>query len=606
MRVKVIFPILDSGLLPVNTLNEVLTRHTMADLKSLMSCLPGVPTSGTKDVLASRVQKSLSGEGLHEFWNRLDETQRLAVAEAVYAVGGLFYPEQFQAKYGRLPVFHIKSKGLYASRPQPTPLALLLYYRDEQYRLPDDIREQLKTFVPEPAPYQLRTIEALPEKAGESPLVLRNTENDAVADLHVLLRLVDQGKIQVSDKTAVPGNATLQLLRDRLAGGDFYAESREEHQWAREIGAMKAFSWPLLLQAAGLVQRNGARLGLSPAGMKALTASPADVIGRIWKKWLDSSLFDEFSRIYFIKGQKSKGRVMTAVPHRRAAISDMLELYPAGRWISVDDFSRSMLATDNTFEVTHNPWSLFVGDRQYGSLGYDGHHGWEILQLRYLLCFLFEYAATLGIIDVAYREPQGARDDFLELCEWEEMDCLSLYDGLAYFRITPLGAYCLGSADDYALTPVQPQVRFSVLPSLHVHVAGGRMSAEEALILDTWCEKETTESWRLDRQKTMRAIEKGHDIAELRAFLQDREEQVLPEPVESFLNTAQKQGRALKVIGTALLIQCDDEQTAALLATRKETAGLCLRAGDRQLVVRLEHEEKFRTLVRSLGFGIAV
>ena len=132
------------------------------------------------------------------------------------------------------------------------------------------------------------------------------------------------------------------------------------------------------------------------------------------------------------------------------------------------------------------------------------------------------------------------------------------------------------------------------------------MSAEEALTLDTWAEKETGESWRLDRQKTVRAIEKGHDVDALRAFLQAREEQTLPEPVEAFLKTMQKQGRALKIVGTALLIHCEDEQTATVISTRRETAGSCLRAGDRQLVVRLEHEEKFRAAVRGLGFGIAV
>jgi hypothetical protein len=39
-------------------------------------------------------------------------------------------------------------------------------------------------------------------------------------------------------------------------------------------------------------------------------------------------------------------------------------------------------------------------EREYGSLGHDGFHSWDILQMRYLLCFLFEYAAALGIIDV--------------------------------------------------------------------------------------------------------------------------------------------------------------------------------------------------------------
>jgi hypothetical protein len=212
----------------------------------------------------------------------------------------------------------------------------------------------------------------------------------------------------------------------------------------------------------------------------------------------------------------------------------------------------------------------------------------------------------LGIIDVAYTEPHGARDDFRELWGADDLEFLSRYDGLVYFRLTPLGAFCLGLTDNYTVAPIQLHVAFSVLPSLHVHVAKGRMSVEEMLLLDTWAEKETEESWRLDRQKALQAIEKGHDIAELRTFLQAREEQPLPETVECFFKTTQKQGRALKIVGTALLIQCEDAEIAEMIGTRKETASLCLRAGERHLVVRPEHEEKFRALVRALGFGIAI
>jgi hypothetical protein len=85
--------------------------------------------------------------------------------------------------------------------------------------------------------------------------------------------------------------------------------------------------------------------------------------------------------------------------------------------------------------------------------------------------------------------------------------------------------------------------------------------------------------------------EKGHDIAKLRAFLQTREEQPLPETVASFVKTVQWQGRALKRIGTAVLIHCEDAEVVALIAMHKETTGLCLRAGDHNLVVRLEREK---------------
>jgi hypothetical protein len=586
---------------------DVLVRHTIDQLKSLMRCLPDASPSGKKDDLVSKIQQGLSGPGLHALWNRLDDTQRLAVAETVYAVDGRFHPERFRAKYGRLPDFSVSEKGSrYSYYRQPTPLALLLYNQEGYYSVPADLCEQLRGFVPEPAPVQLPTSEVLPEIHGKGALIVRGTERDAMVELSVLLRLVDQGKVQVSDKTSLPGTATLRLLAENLIAGDFYADSSTTHQRDEKIGPIKPFSWPILLQASGLVQRNGTRLALTPAGLKGLTASPADVLRTIWDKWLKSKLFDEFSRIDTIKGQKSKSRVMTALPPRRAVISSMLRLCPVERWVSVEDLSRFMQATARTFEITYDPWTLYISDQQYGSLGHDGFHNWEILQLRYLLCFLFEYAAVLGIIDIAYVAPHGARTDFGALWGTDDLEFLSRYDGLAYFRLTPLGAYCLGLTNDYTPAPVKAHAALSVLPSLHMHVTGGRLSAEEKLTLDIWAAKETEESWRLDRQKVLRAIEKGHDIAELRAFLQVREEQPLPETVESFMKTVQKQGRALKPVGTALLIHCEDAETAAMIATHKETAGLCLRTGDRHLAVRLEDEEKFRMLVHALGFGIAM
>lgn len=591
----------------MNTLNEVLPRLTVDQLKSLMRWLPDASPTGRKDLLVGAILRSLAGDGLRALWDRLDDIQRMAVAETAYALDGLFDGNRFRAKYGRLPDFTIKENGRrYSYYGPPTALGLFLYHQDGCYSLPDDLHERLIAFVPEPEPVRLSTIETLPEEIGEDPLMVRHTERDAMVDLSVLLRLTDQGKIQVSDKTSLPGAATLRLLTESLAGGDFYADKPKQDQRGQEIGPIKAFSWPLMLQAAGLAQRNGSKLALSAGGRKALASAQASVLGAIWNKWLKSSLFDEFSRVDVIKGQKSKGRVMTAVAPRRAAINEILRLCPVEAWINVDDFSRFMQATGHTFDVSHNPWKLYISDQQYGSLGHDGYHSWEILQLRYLLCVLFEYAATLGIIDVAYIEPTEARNDFGDLWGTDDLEFLSRYDGLIYFRVTPLGAWCLGSVEDYTPAPIQPSVRLSVLPRLQVNVVGGNLSTEESLTLDTWAVESTDKSWRLDRQKAIGAIEKGRDIAELRAFLQAREDQPLPETVESFIQTTGKQGKALKISGTALLIDCENAEIAASIATHKETASLCQRAGDRQLVVRLENEEKFRNLVRILGFGLTV
>ena len=56
---------------------------------------------------------------------------------------------------------------------------------------------------------------------------------------------------------------------------------------------------------------------------------------------------------------------------------------------------------------------------------------------------LFEYAATLGVIDVAYASPRGARDDYRQLWGADRYDSLSRYDGLAALRVNDLGAAIL-------------------------------------------------------------------------------------------------------------------------------------------------------------------
>lgn len=50
------------------------------------------------------------------------------------------------------------------------------------------------------------------------------------------------------------------------------------------------------------------------------------------------------------------------------------------------------------FEITRDPWNLYICESGYGSLGYEGFHDWKILQARYALCLLFEYVATLGLL----------------------------------------------------------------------------------------------------------------------------------------------------------------------------------------------------------------
>jgi hypothetical protein len=148
-----------------------------------------------------------------------------------------------------------------------------------------------------------------------------------------------------------------------------------------------------------------------------------------------------------------------------------------------------MQAAGFQFEVTSDAWSLYLCDPQYGSLGYDGYGGWNMLQERYLLCLLFEYAAPLGMIDVAYEHPAGARSDYSGQWGADELIFLSRYDGLRYFRLTPLGAYILGRMETYEAPKAKPGVSLTVLPKRQIRVDQGVLSPDETLLLENFADR---------------------------------------------------------------------------------------------------------------------
>lgn len=137
--------------MPTISLIEALSNLTVDDLKSLMRWLPDASRIGKKSVLVEDILRNLVGDRLGALWEGLDETQRLAVAEAMYAEDGCFNAARFRAKYGRLPSFSVRDeRRRHEHYGRPTALCLFLYYQNGWRRVPADLKERLMAFVPPP------------------------------------------------------------------------------------------------------------------------------------------------------------------------------------------------------------------------------------------------------------------------------------------------------------------------------------------------------------------------------------------------------------------------------------------------------------------------
>jgi hypothetical protein len=280
-----------------------------------------------------------------------------------------------------------------------------------------------------------RTIGVTGERAEAGPVLFRCTAPDALSNLVAVLELTADRQVRCSAATRRPSAATVKLLDDGLVAGDYYDTGEP----------IAAFAWPVLLQIGGLAQLTGTRLELTPRGEAALAERSYEALGRLWAKWLKCVSHDELSRVDAIKGQR-KPSTLTSVPRRRAAIAAGLAQVEPGDWADIDtllsilQFQRAPLVVARGLMAL---WRLYLVDSYYGSLGHAGYGAWGVLEGRYALCVLFEYAATMGVVDVAYTDPAGARDDYRGLWGADYFAWLSRYDGLVAVRVNELGAAIL-------------------------------------------------------------------------------------------------------------------------------------------------------------------
>jgi len=570
--------------------------YTVNSLKALAKLIcDDIPTR--KADLIAAITGAMAGEKIKGVFDRLDRIGQHIVAEAVFAPDGKVDYRKIEAKYQSSPGAGRHSEYLSES----DLLSLFIINR----QVPADMRGRLKTFVPMPKSDHVKYVNKLPKSIKSDiegdprlSLEIRRTARAALHNLEVVLRLIDGGKLKVSPTTGRPTSATEKNLAKRLHEGDWYTAP----DVLAEVGAIQGFAWPLIVRAAGLARADGGSLKLTKNGYKALDGNRPQVIKSAWEKWENNKVIDEFSRINEIKGQKSsRGRTLVAPSKRRPLIYEALSQCLPGRWVKVEELMRFMQSKGLDFQVARYPWKLYLGDPHYGHL--DDYGSESIIRSRYLLAFLFEYAATLGLIDVAFTHPAGALVDFDHFYGGDDLEYLSRYDGLKYFRLNSLGAYVLGLSDGYDPPVFEPRPVLTVLPNHEIVITdAAALSPADKLFLDKIGKKASSALWRLTLPTLLAAAQSGTDSKQVRAFLESRSSQPLPETVIQLLKDTAGRSTRLTYSGRAHLIACKDPVLVQLISSDRKASKLCLAAAGDYIVVLPGKEKDFIKTLADMGY----
>ncbi len=582
------------------TLREALQRLSVDDLNSRARLFESKSPPRKADLVAY-LNRQLQGDGLLRLWGQLSELAQKAVSEAVHDSDGPLDMNRFEAKYGALPNWHDSRSLHYRDRrTSPDPLSMLVF---GEGWVPDDLKERLMEFVPEPSEPALATVTELPSHApgsddSSAELYCEETATAALHDVRAVLALVDQGKVKVGAKTGHVSLKGAKAILSVLLNGDFLA--RDADAVADGKMTIRPFAWPLLLQAGRLAEIAGSTLRLTKAGKRALVSEPHEVIQLLWDRWLKNTSFDEFRRVAEVKGQTKAG-ALSAVVDRRMSISIGLQAASAGAWIDVNEFIRHVVATGNGFTVARKPWSLYIGDAQYGSLGYDGFSAW--LPKWYLMVFLWEYAGTLGLIDVAYGDPKYGHGDYRNNWGADWLDFLCIHDGLFYFRVNSLGAWVMGLSPEFTAPAQSAQPVLRVLPNHEIAAIAPVLRPADGLFLDRIARRKGDRVWSLELPKLLQAVEEGLSLRDIEGFLEAKcDGSALPDTVVSLFCEAKRRVGRIVSRGSAHIYGCEDPALAKLVCGDTRLRSLCYLAGDRLLVVPSDSDQRFREALRRLGY----
>ena len=222
---------------------------------------------------------------------------------------------------------------------------------------------------------------------------------------------------------------------------------------------------------------------------------------------------------------------------------------------------------------------------------------------RYLLAFLMEYLATLGIVDLYYSDPREAEPDFADLWGVDELTFISRYDGLTSIKINGLGAWCLGCAEEY-ISPITKQNTTLTVMS-NFEVVAKEMIMSDKIYLESFTRKISDYVYLLEQSTVLKALDRGETVESITTFLHQRSNKELPAPVSVFLSDIGNRSGAFAQTGDAIIIEAKDAEQLMMVSMDPQLKKHILCSKGSSIVVPEKEKAVFLKKMRDRGYVIS-
>ena len=574
------FCLLVSGKLPVAKLNkrqlvwmlaQVFSQKEM--IESLLSFLP----QGVIQVL-TRLTWHKGRHSVQSFTEPLDPP--FLVTDTGVRFGN---PASFMSCTPDYVIVPIDRDQYYTYSSYYNKRELMLY-------LPDPIRNILKTYLPAPEGYYLDGLSII----EKTDFIYENTDQ-ILNDIRLLCSYIAHGNLKYSKNGAKLLKTSAKEIIAYCHLCEFYAEKNTELEYLHTTLLVD-----FLRNQPVSEMSDPSKFLRKIFRLFFLKFDPINAAYR-----LNSLLFHVkglYNLQYGYHEQSQRKNEQTV----RASLYNLLRELSPGLWYSIDrliDYCNYRDIDLNIVDSSFASGLLSVDIKTDSKDKYSYYQTVRISDSIYSKTIVYPFfqgfmflMAAFGMVDIAYNLPRN------EQFQRKDVPYLSVFDGLRYIRLTPLGAYIVGLTET-SITAVEKENAHFLLDDkrLWIHLDGKDRIKD--MILGQFSEKISDSSYKVTYDSFLKGCNTSEDI-ENRISLFKNKVAANPSQVwENFFNEIRDKIDPLTLKPDLLVLQLKNQpELIALMARDEVLQPYILKAEGYHVLIASQHLNKVKKRLESFGY----
>lgn len=512
--------------------------------------------SRSKNALVDALGAYLSDEkNIRAIWEELDTLERAIVTDAIVNQEYLLRKRAKEL-----------SKELNQQLKEKSKMGLFFINGN----IPIEIKKVLVNLIEKPS---MNLHEQKPSSKLLSKYYVYRYEENQWTDWTNIIKFASTGKFKVTKAGNLPTKAALNKINEIVVAKEYETDSIGLVEARNGSDTHRLYGLYKTMIAAKVLAIDGTTVMMGDEAKTFLSMSYAEQAQMLFKAYQNNIDYDEITRI----PTESFEPDVSCSAQVRQSIIKVLSNLSEGQWIKMEEFSEELYKCCRSFIIKHVKG--ITEKSEYSGYYRDYFSGnWERLERPYLDVLLIEGLAPLGIVDLALEEEEVEKNYFES--DWRL--------AVAYFKLTPLGAYLLGKNKDYKDPSAKDRLTNDlwVDEKMHIRVGNSIKKCQHEIFFDQFCEKYEEEEYTdyvLDFAAALNAFNQDISLDEILSYLQKECTKEVPPQIELVINQW-KQDQHKVQIRKVTIIECEDERILNDLMETKTIA----KCGAKKLVQAIE------------------